>query len=238
MDNRVQPIAQSGQMTGETYQQGMRGLSGYKAEMTKPGFEADYRDALSGAQNVLRGQMQRGGGQSVVEGLGKADQSYRMAKVIQQAQNAAKNGSGTGIPGLPSPAQFNTAATANAKKFGGARPFGSLIDAGQKVLPSKVPDSGTAGRLAQLAMPGLIAGGAGAGYASGGGEGAATGGATTLGLMALLAAGGTKGGQKAINKLLFARPAALGGPKARRAIGKLQGLFGAASIPLALEANN
>ncbi len=238
MDNRVQPIAQSGQMTGETYQQGMRGLSGYKAEMTKPGFEGDYRDALSGAQDVLKSQMMRGGGASVVEGLGKADRSYRLTKVLQDAVSRAKNGTGSGEIQTFTPAQLNMSAAANAKKFGGQRPFASLIDAGQQVLPSKIPDSGTAGRLAQLALPGFVAGGAGTGYATGGEGGAATGGIASLGLLAALAAGGTKGGQKAINKLLFDRPAALRGPKARRAIGKLQGLFGAASVPLALESGN
>ena len=238
MDNRVQPIAQSGQMTGETYQQGMRGLSGYKAEMTKPGFEGDYRDALSGAQDVLKSQMMRGGGASVVEGLGKADRSYRLTKVLQDAVSKAKNGTGSGEIQTFTPAQLNMSAAANAKKFGGQRPFASLIDAGQQVLPSKIPDSGTAGRLAQLALPGLVAGGAGTGYATGGGDGATTGGLASLGLLAALAAGGTKGGQKAINKLLFNRPGALRGPTAKRAIGKLQGLFGAASVPLALEAGN
>lgn len=223
-------------MTGDTYQQAMRGLKGYKAEVTKPGFEQDYRDALSGAQDVLRGQMIRGGGESVVQGLGRADQAYRLTKVLQDAVGAAKNGTGTGQIQMFTPAQLNTAASRNAKKFGGKRPFADLIDAGQQVLPSQIPDSGTAGRIAQLALPGaIVGGGAGLGAANGGMEGAQTGGLMSLGLLAALAAGGTKGGQKALNKVLFDRPAALRSPKAGRAIGKLRGLFGSAAVPLMLE---
>jgi hypothetical protein len=235
MDNRMQPIAQAGELTGETYQQGMRGLSGYKAEMTKPGFEQDYRDALSGAQDVLKSQMMRGGGDQVVQGLGKADQSYRMAKVIQDAQNRAAGGSLSGVPGLPAPSQFLAASTANAKKFKGNRPFGELLDAAQQVMPSKIGDSGTSGRIAQLALPAMFVGGTGTGYAVDGGGGAATGAAPSLAIAALLAAGGTKGGQKVLNKALFGRT------KALKALGsqidKRKGLLGAASIPLMLESN-
>ena len=66
-----------------------------------------------------------------------------------------------------------------------------------------------------------------------------TGGALTpLAIAGLLALGGTKGGQKAINAALFKRPAALKSPATRRRLGKLQGLFGAASVPLMLESGN
>ena len=235
MDNTIGYIDNAGQMSGDTYQNTMRSLKGYKAKASSAagGFDDDYRGALSSAQQVLKDQMMRGGGDSVVQGLGRADNAYRMGKVIQEAQMKATNGSLTGIPGLPAPSQFNSASMANAKKFGGQRPFGDLIDAAQKVMPSKIGDSGTAGRLAQLALPtALVGGGAGAGYATGGTEGAA---ATPLALAALLAAGGTKGGQKALGKLLFSRPAALRSTKAQRAVSKLQGLFGAAAIPLAIE---
>lgn len=226
VNNRVAPAAMTGQLTGDTYQQAMRGLKGYKAELSKPGFEADYRDALGGVQDALRGQMVRGGDDSVVSGLAKADEAYRMGKVVQDAQRRAINGSGSGKGGIFTPAQLNTAAMGNLKKFGGNRPFAALADAGQEVLPSKIPETGTAGRLWQLLLPTALGG---AGYAANGTEGLWTAG----GLMTLLALGATKHGQKGLNKLLFDRPDAAKALGA--AVRKKQGLFGAASIPLLLE---
>ena len=223
------PVAVAGELTGDTYQQAMRGFKGYKAETVKPGFEADYRDALSGVQDALKGQMMRGGGADVVERLGKADQAYRMAKVLEDAQGKAINGTGSGATNIFTPAQLNLAARANAKKFGGQRPFSQLAEAGQEVLPSKIPDSGTAGRMTQLLLPAALGG---AGYATGGTDGAGT----ALGLLALLRGSASKAGQKAINKALFDRPDSL--KALGTAINKRKGLFGSATIPLMLEANN
>jgi len=227
--NRVMPIAQAGELTGDTYQQAMRGLKGYKAETSRPGFEADYRDALSGVQSALKGQMQRGGGSSVVDGLASADQAYRLAKVVQNAQQRAVNGTGSGTGGVITPAQLNTAAIGNMRKFGGARPFAELGDAGQATLPSTIPDSGTAGRL--VLQGATLAGLGGTGYAAGGMDGTQN----ALLMAALLAAGGSKAGQVTLNKALFSRPAAA--KALGSAISKRKGLFGSASIPLLLESN-
>lgn len=227
MQNRVRPAVDTGQITGEQYQQAMRGLKGYKGEHTKSGFEGDYRDAISAAQNALKGQMMRGGGEQVVSGLGKADEAYRMTKVLEDAVRRARNGTRSGEVQTFMPSQLNDAATANARKFPGPRPFAELADAGQKVLPSAIPDSGTAGRLAQLALPGALGGG---GYALGGPEGAAG----TLGVVGLLAALSTKSGQKALGKLLIDRPEKL--KKLGAVVNKKKGLFGSATVPLALEA--
>lgn len=241
--HRVNPAVRSGALTGDSYQQAMRGISAAKSKASSvgvSGFEDVYRGNLSDMQASLRGQMERGGGSQVVEGLGKADKAYRMAKVIQDAQTRAAGGSLSGVPGLPAPSQLLAASTANAKKFGGQRPFGEVLDAAQRVLPSKIGDSGTAGRIAQMALPAALVGGGGVtGYATGGDAGsAATGSLTPLAIAGLLALGGTKGGQKAINATLFKRPAALKSPTTRRRLGELQGLFGAASVPLMLESGN
>ena len=235
LTNRMTPVATSGELTGDAYQQAHRGLGGYKAEHTKPGFEQDYRDALSQAQSALRGQMERGGGQSVIDGLGQADQGYRLGKVLQTAQRQAVNGSNSGIPGVITPAQLNNAAMANLKKFGGQRPFAALGDAGQEVLPSKVPDSGTAGRIAQYAAPAALLG---AGEGSDAMGWTQNGGANAMKLAlayAMLRGGGSKVGQKALNKTLFDRPDVL--KRVGAAIGKRKGLFGTAAVPLMLEAN-
>ena len=207
IDNRIAPVEQAGELTGDTFQQAVRGLKSYRAEATKPGFEQDYRNALSGGIDALKGQMMRGGGQSVVEELGKADEAWKRIKIIQKAVEAARNGNRSGQVGLPMPSQFNDAAYKAAAKFGGPRFNGELLDAAQQVLPSKLGDSGTA-------MRGLVAGGAlglptvlGAGAGSNEGvTGAGVGGlAGGLGGALLLAAGGSKPIQKALVKALVDR---------------------------------
>lgn len=233
--NRVGPIEQAGQLTGAGYQQAVRGIKGYRAEHPKPGFEQDYRDALSEAIDALTGQMQRGGGQRVVTGLNNANAAYKAAKVADNAINAAKNGSASGEIQIFTPAQLNTAAQQAASKFGGQRPMATLIDDAQRTLPSRIPDSGTARRGLTAALPALLGGGigAGAGYAGGDTkEGMLKG----LALGAALTAGGTKRGQAILTKILADRPdaaKALG-----RAIRKRKGLFGSSALPFFLEGNN
>ena len=68
-------------------------------------------------------------------------------------------GRGMNTEGVFTPAQLGMASRQNAKKFGGnyaspSRPFFDLQRAGQQVLPSKIPDSGTAGR--QAAGDGIV----------------------------------------------------------------------------------
>lgn len=231
MDNRIGPIEASPSMTGEQYQQAFRGLKGYRAENVKPGFEQDYRDALTSGMDALTGVIKRGGGQDVVMNLNDADKAYRGAKTIQKAVQAAKNGSGSGEIQVFTPAQLNTASTQAANKYGGGRQFADLIDAGQQTLPSKLPDSGTSKRLLAMALPSAL-GGSAAGYYAGGGEGAAAGVGAPLAVGALLAAGGTKGGQKALTKLLLERP------KKARQLGlelkKRGGIFGSAALPFVI----
>lgn len=233
--NRVAPIVDAGEMTGDVYQQAMRGLKGSRASagQAAPGFEQEYRDALTLAMDALRGNMTRNGGQSVVDGLSRADTAYRNSKILEKAVQAAKNGTGTGEIQMFTPAQANTAATQSANKFGGPRPFADLIDVAQKVLPNRVPDSGTGRRVAQMAALGTLgAGGLGvAGGMAGAGD------PQSLGLgsftaAAALALASTKGGQKVLKKALIERPApikALGSRVRRRS-----GLLGSATLPLAL----
>lgn len=232
LENRVAPLTDQGYMTGEQYQQAVRGLKGYKAETSKPGFEQDYRDALTLAQDALTGQMRRGGGAHVVEGLNSADQAYRSIKTVK---NAAYNADGTGYVFTPS--QLQDAAKATQKKFPGRMAIGDLADTGQEVLPSRVPDSGTAGRAAQMLTGGGLLGlGTGAGALLDGGDGAKEGFVDSAALTALLLLGGTKAGQKALDLATISRPNLL--RRGGRAIRKKAGLFGAASIPFALEAGN
>lgn len=235
LNNRVGPIEQSGQLTGKDYQQAMRGIKGHKAAAAQgaPGFEMDYKDALSLAQDALNGQMQRGGGTKVTQSLARADRAYRATKTLKRATEAAKNGTGSGEVQVFTPAQLNSADYAQAAKFGGQRMFGDLGDAGQSVLPSRIPDSGTGRRVMQGALASAIGGGGiGAGLGYGGGD-TADGAMKGAAVGALAAIGGTKAGQQLITDALIGRPESL--KKLGALIRKHQGLLGSASVPLFLE---
>jgi hypothetical protein len=133
------------------------------------------------------------------------------------------------------PAQLLRAVTSNTNKFGGRAAAArgdnltDLMRYGQDVLPSTVPNSGTADRgLAALFLPAALGGGAAySGLQENPG---------TAGLLATLAAMSTKTGQKALQKALTSRPGSVrkagglfGSRKAQRAIG------GAITAPLLIE---
>ena len=191
--------------------------------------------SVTGAENAMRGLVNRQD-PSVIPALGRADHAYRNVQVLKDAVNRARNGTRVGETGTFAPSQLAGAAAANAKKFGNSQgttrqPFFDLTRAGQAVLPNSVPDSGTAGRLLTqqaLAAGGLGVLGGGAGYAGGGEDGAQTVGAGGLALGALLAAGGSRTGQRALTRALLDRPdvaVQLGRGIQNRA--RLGGLFGA-----------
>lgn len=136
-----------------------------------------------------------------------ADQAYRNTSVIDDALLAAVNQGGTFMP-----SQLGNAAKANAKKFGGRRaaaegnrPFYELQRAGQEILPSQIPDSGTAGRIALPLLAGGLAGGGG--YAAQEGEGSErAGGALGTGAVvaALAAAPYSRVARDAVQRALLA----------------------------------
>lgn len=231
LDARVGPITDTGTMTGEQFQQAMRAL---KATRTNPpqrfqGFEQDYRNAVTGVMDSLEGQMMRGGGDNTVAGLQTANAANRNLRTIEDATNRAAGGSETGTPFMFTPSQLQRAGMKSQGQFPGPRPFAELADSGQRVLPSRVPDSGTAGRAAQmLLVPGMLGGGAGY-AASGDAQGVGTGAGISTALMLTLLAGGTKGGQKALQKALIDRPVVM--QQLGRQIRNRAGIFGSAALP-------
>jgi hypothetical protein len=236
LDARVGPITDTGTMTGEQFQQAMRAL---KATRNRPpsrfeGFEDDYRDAVTGVMDTLEGQMMRGGADSTVTGLTAANAANRNLRTIEDATNRAAGGSETGTPFVFTPSQLQRAGMKTQGRYPGARPFAELADAGQEVLPSRIPNSGTADRISQMALPaGLLGGGAGLGFAAGGdAQGAQTGAMSTAALTAALLLGGTKGGQKVLQRAIIDRPqtAKLLGTQIRNR----SGLLGSASLPFLL----
>lgn len=244
VQNRIAgtPIGQTGKMTGEEYQQSMRGLNDYKNVQGASGFENDYRDAIGGVQSALRGVVERQTPE-VIPALQQADQLYRSEKILQDALNRnRKDASGIGTD-LFRPSDLTEAVFQNSKKYGGKAPFFELGRAAQNVIPSKLPDSGTARRALTAGIgTGGLAGLGAANSASGENasltdilSGAGTGGMSALGIAALLSLGGTKAGQKALTKTLMERPQTLQNVGA--AIRKHQGLFGTAAVPLVIEAS-
>lgn len=232
MENHTSGIGQTGALSGEAYQRAMRGLKTArgKAGTVAGEFEEPYREALSLGMDAFDGLMRRGGGESVVQGLNAANVGHKNFKIIEDAiVNRARNGTRAGEVGLPAPSQWVDAAAASERKYG-ANTLRPIAEDAQRVLPSSVPNSGTADRL-QLAGLGL----AGLG-AAGGGEAYATGDMSTTGkvaaALAILTAGGTRTGQKALAKALLDRPDAL--KTTGKWLNARSGLFGRAMIPMTL----
>jgi len=215
---RVQDnIGPDGTMTGNDFQQSLRGLRQDAASFRSDPYGADFGGVAQQGQDALRGLVQRQAPGSLVD-FDAANLANRNVSVLKDAVNRARNGTRTGETDLFAPSQLSDAAAANAKRFGGTegtpdQPFYQLTRAGQKVLPNTIPDSGTAPRMlyalgAHSALNSMMAGaGAGAGYLGGNTkEGTEAGAGSGLALGALLTLGGTKTGQRMLTKLLLDRP--------------------------------
>lgn len=217
-------------ITGQQYQQARRGLKGYRAEATKPGFEKDYRNVMTQGIDALDSLVTRQAGPEVVQNLGRADQAYRASKTLENAMNKAAGGSQTGEIFTFTPNQLQRAGLETQRRYPGARPFADLADAGQQVLPSTVPNSGTADRaMAAGALAALGLGGAGVGEYAATDQAGATATLGTLGAAAALL--GTRRGQQVLEQVLMTRPQVaqqIGSGFRRRA-----GLFGSTGNILA-----
>jgi hypothetical protein len=143
-----------------------------------------------------------------------AKKAFRRLSIIEDAVLRAKNKGGVFTPG-----QLGMADRTNAKKFSGTHAaaagkgeFHDFQRPMQEVLPNEVPDSGTAGRVAMMAVPAAIASsGAGVGYAAGDAQ---TGAGVGLGLAGLLALAYSRRGQGLITAAVAKRGAGA------RAVGK------------------
>lgn len=145
--------------------------------------------------------------------LRAANMANRNVSTVGNAVMAAANQGGTFMP-----SQLMTASRANTKAFMGKRAAatgkGALFDlarAGQDVLPSKIPDSGTAGRMV---LPLVVGGAAGVGGAAtedgSAGDRASTGLGTAAVAAALAAAPYSAPARATIQRLLLAeRPQAV-----------------------------
>ena len=213
-----------------------------KPPQAAQGFEQEWRDAITAVSDANRGLVTRAGGNDVVRGLDNADRSYRLGRVVEDATDRAKGGSASGEVDTFTPSQLQMASQASQRKFPGANPLRELADQGQRVLPSRVPDSGTTGRAATagLGVLGLSAL-TGVGANDQGMTYSMENPALAAGSLAALMLGGSRGGQRAINALLTERPDLirkafdeLAQNRLYRAGGGIGGIFGSGAVPLAL----
>lgn len=228
MGNRVGPLfGDTGTLDGSGFQAALRNVRSARPEMVRadPIVGQDAADAVTGVEDALIGLAQRQSPGTVDE-LNAANAAYRRLGILEDASlNAMNSSNGAGVF---TPAQLGVAMQRNTRRFGGraaaARgdmPFNELQRVGQEVLPSTVPDSGTAGRLATMVLPVTLGG-------SAAGLGFFTDNPGTTATLAALTALSTKRGGDALQRALVSRPDAM-----RRAGTAIQaqsrrgGMFGA-----------
>lgn len=222
----------NGGLTGNGFQQSVRGLRRDAAAVADEPYGYDFGQVTNGAEGALEGMLNRQS-PGTLPAYRDANTAYRNASILQDAVNRGRSGTRVGDPGLFAPSQLTDAAAANSRRFGNNQgttnqPFFDLTRAGQRILPSSIADSGTAGRMAVqggLAALGGAGLGAGAGFESGD---TATGAGGGLALAGLLAAGGTRAGQRALTSALLTRPA-IADSIAQQVLARqrLGGMFGA-----------
>jgi hypothetical protein len=204
--NNIMP---DGTMLGTDFQKAYRGLARTANAASGKVEGHDVGQALGQAKDILAGTLsdQNPG---AYDAFLRANTANRNLNVLANAVNAAKNQIGDNGEPLFTPAQLGQAATANANKYSGNiaaasgnRPFNQLINDSQQVMSSKLPDSGTAKRIAALAI--ASGSGSGLGYEADGSTGAS---GLGVGLPALLTILGTRKGQQLLTSALIKRTVA------------------------------
>lgn len=216
-------------ITGENMQALLRSLQQIKTAYRGDPLAHQVNNGVSQVEAAVEGLFQRQAPE-VMPQYKAAKQAFRRLSVLEDAVNRAKNESKDGNA-IFTTGQLGLADRGNTVKFGGksaaAAGKGEFHDFQrnmQEVLPNKVPDSGTAGRV--LLPLALVGAGGGAGELSGETQ-------TGLTLGGLLALAYTKGGQKLLAGKITGRSAkaqAIG--KALSKYGRITGAAGAAKATL------
>lgn len=236
MDRQISPLmSPDGTITGRGFQDALQTLRTSRSDFARDGAMGNMAgDAISDIEAALMGVVQRQAPE-VTDDLARANQAYAGLVPIENASIGATNAAGGANQFTP--AQYGRAAVNNTRRFGGrsaaARgdiPGADLQRAAQQVLPSSVPNSGTADRaMAAMLLPAAL-----------GGSGVAASQFTDDPLLAavLIGLGGasSQAGQRAIQRALLDRPEALRAAGERvyqlRDIGGRGGsAIGAASAP-------
>ncbi|MES2903130.1 MAG: hypothetical protein V4696_03005, partial [Pseudomonadota bacterium] len=199
----------TGMMSGRNFQEAYRGLGRSGRERANSDFGYEVGQVTRQGQDLLGEALERQN-PGAFTGFLEANAANRRANVLADAmKNAANQGDE-----LITPAQLNRADVTSTSRLegkinsaSGNRPFYDLATAGQAVLPSRVPDSGTASRMMTgMALGGVAGAGGAGGYALGGTEGAQAGSGGSLAAALALTFGGTKGVQRMATKALLDRP--------------------------------
>lgn len=179
-------------LSGDAMQQISRELRDLKAGYYKDPLKKRIGDAIDKVEDSIFGPFRRQH-PGMLEEYDKAKLAQRRLYIVADAVNAAKNQEGVFMP-----SQLGQADRRGTIKMEGkvsaARGRGQFHDmqrAAQEVLPGRIPDSGTAGRII---IPGIALGAGGASDASG----MTNGSATTL--AAILSLAYTRAGQRALTK--------------------------------------
>lgn len=179
----LRPYDGEAALTGEAMQTISQELQQLKRSYRNDPMKKRVGDVVGAAEQSIFGMFERQAPE-VMPAYNKAKTAYRRLSILEDAVLKGKN-----QQGVFTPAQLGAADVANTKKYDGKgaaargdRPFMDLQRAAQDVLPNKVPDSGTAGRVV---VPAVAAGQAPLS-------------ALTLG--GILAAAYTKAGQRLLTK--------------------------------------
>lgn len=161
MANKLAPLGQGGMIDGPRLQAAIQSLKGARANFSKEGaMGVEAADAVSGVESAINNMVARQA-PGAMPAIEAANQAYRNTSVLGDAVMSNADG-------MVTPANLRRAAINNTKKFGGRNaaargdtPFADLINYGQDVLPSTIPNSGTADRgMASLLVPATLGGGA------------------------------------------------------------------------------
>lgn len=206
MDRDIGPVfGQNGEMTGAGFQDALQTMRGAQSGFAQDGAMGNMAsNAIGDVEAALMGGVQRQA-PDVMEDLARANEAYRGLVPIENASITAVNQGGQFTP-----AQYGRAAANNTRRFGGraaaARgdiPGAELQQAAQQVLPSEIPNSGTADRaMAALLLPAALGGG---GIAAAG----LTDDPVAAALLLGLAGASTGTGQRLLQRGLLDRPDAL-----------------------------
>lgn len=158
LDARMQPFINTGTANGPRVQDMLQGLR--DADFGTDAMGGLASEQVGNVRNALAANVERQA-PGTIGGLRQADSAYRNLNILADAVKRGRN-----TDGLFAPSQLGDASVANATKFGNRitasttdRPFFELQRSAQNVMPSKVPDSGTAGRAAAgRGMFGAVAG--------------------------------------------------------------------------------
>ncbi len=199
VQNEVAGELASGRLTGEGYQALRQALRQERAAWKGKPRGHQYGQALRQVEGALESLVRRKA-PGVVDSLNRADRAYGLGKVVESAV-----GKGANTGGIFTPAQLGMAARQSGNKYGGtgsttARPFFDLQRAGQDILPSQVPNSGTADRLMGAGLIPALAGAGAAGQQAGFID------PSTAGIMVAMGLPFTKAGQATFQRLLVQRP--------------------------------